>query len=215
MKNVLILAGAGSALLAVTITVRGDDELPKRPGLARYEPMMNRSPFAVATAVAAPAATSSFAKDLYVANAAHSPNGDLVTVASSTDKNLKLYLTTEQPVDGYSISSIQWSEQVGETKVTIMKNGEFATIGFNEALLRAGIAANAAASGMQQPMVPTPQNAQNFQGGQAFTGQTAGGIKPAPIPTLPSPPPRMRPVIPRVPQRQTPVPEPDEDSLEE
>jgi len=214
MKNMLIIAGAGSVLLALTITLRGNDELPKRPEVARYEPMMNRSPFAVATAVAAPAPTASFAKDLYVANAAHSPNGDLVTVASSTDKNLKLYLTTEQPVDGYSISNIQWSEQVGETKVTIMKNGEFATIGFNEALLRAGIAANATAAGMQQPMVPTPPNTQNFQGGQAFNGQT-GAIKPAPIPTLPSPPPRMRQVIPRVPQRQTPAPEPDEDSIDE
>ncbi len=202
MKKSLIFLVVASVLLAATNTLRGDDDIPKRPDLARYEPMMTRSPFAVATAAAAPPAVSNFAKDLYVANAAHSPNGDLVTVASSTDKNLKLYLTTAEPVDGYSISSIAWSERVGETKVTIAKEGQFATIGFNQALLSAGLAANAAATAVM------PQQMQPGMAAQNFGGQN-GGIKPAPIPMLPSPPPRMRPVIPRVPQ-QTPAPVPDD-----
>lgn len=219
MKNALISIGAGGALLVAASTLRADNELPKRPEFARYEPMMTRSPFAVATVGPARPAESNFGKDLYVANAAHSPTGDLVTVASSTDKNLKLYLTTAEPVDGYSISNIEWSEQVGQTKVTIMKDGEFATIGFNEALLSAGLAANAAAAGalpQPQPVIPTPQAGQQFQGGQAFGGQVPrpGMIKPAPIPTLPSPPARMRPIIPRVPQRETPAPVED-DSVDE
>ena len=46
------------------------DALPKPFTFARYQPMMDRSPFAVATAVAAPVAAPNFAKDLYVANAA-------------------------------------------------------------------------------------------------------------------------------------------------
>ena len=75
---------------------------------------MNKSPFAVATAAAPlPAATPNFAKDLYIANAARTADGDLVTVASTTDKNFKKYLSTKTTVDGYSVPSIEWSDKVG------------------------------------------------------------------------------------------------------
>ena len=82
-----------------------------------------------------PAATPDFAKDLYVANAARSPEGDMVTIASTSDQNFKKYLNTKEPVDGYSIASIEWSDRVGATKVTINKHGKFATLTFNQALL--------------------------------------------------------------------------------
>src|SRR6266404_1091974 len=117
------------------ITGRGDNVLPPRFNFDRYSAMVDHSPFAIATAVALPAATPDFAKDLYVANAARSPEGDMVTVASSSDQNFKKYLTTREPVDGYSIASIEWSDRVGATKVTISKDGKFASITFNEALL--------------------------------------------------------------------------------
>ncbi len=213
MKKTLVIAAVGGALLSQVASIAAaDDPVPKRPEFERYSAMAKKSPFAVATAVAKPTPPlSDFGKDLYVANAAHSPDGDIVTVASSSDRNLKLYLTTAEPVDGYSISNIEWSEKVGETKVTITKDGEFATIGFNQALLSAGVAANANAAVMAQPqqLFPTPQ------GGQPLNAQdgNSGVIKPAPIPMLPSPAARMRPVIPRVPVREaTPVPDPDEDA---
>ena len=117
------------------ITGRADDVLPPRFNFNRYSAMVDHSPFAIATAVALPSATADFAKDLYVANAARSPEGDMVTIASSSDQNFKKYLSTKQPVDGYSIASIEWSERVGATKVTISKDGKFASITFNEALL--------------------------------------------------------------------------------
>src|SRR5437762_2012643 len=117
------------------ITGRADDVLPPRFNFNRYSAMVDHSPFAIATAVALPSATADFAKDLYVANAARSPDGDLVTIASSSDQNFKKYLSTRQPVDGYSIASIEWSDRVGATKVTISKDGKFAGITFNEALL--------------------------------------------------------------------------------
>src|SRR5580765_4388522 len=97
--------------------------------------MMDQSPFAIASAVAAPAATPDFAQDLYIANAAKSQDGDLVTLASTTDHAFKKYLTTKESVDGYSIASIEWSDKVGQTKVTISKDGNFATLTFNQALL--------------------------------------------------------------------------------
>src|SRR5213596_3334547 len=128
------------------ITGQADDVLPPRFNFDRYSAMVDHSPFAIATAVALPAATPDFAKDLYVANAARSPEGDMVTVASSSDQNFKKYLTTREPVDGYSIASIEWSDKVGETKVTISKDGKLATLAFNQALLSQQAPPNALAA---------------------------------------------------------------------
>jgi hypothetical protein len=159
----------------------------------------------VATAVAAPVAAPNFAKDLYVANAAHAQDGDMVTIASNADKNFKKYPTTTHPDDGYAITNIEWSDRVGATKVTITKDGQTATLTFNEALLKAPMASgpanfNPAKGELPQPVVPQPivpgvtgviqppaqAPANNFQ-------------KPAPVPMLPTPPPRVRGVIPRNP----------------
>jgi hypothetical protein len=193
-------------VVAVPFSLLFADDVPKQFTFARYQAMLDRSPFAVATAVAAPAATPNFAKDLYIANAAHSKDGDFVTVASSADKNFKKYLTTNAPEDGYSISNIEWSEKVGATKVTIAKDGQSATLTFNEALLKQSVATNQPPQvPMQQPnvqaqpIVPPPVNVQpNFQ-----------QQRPAPIPQLPTPPPRVRGVIPKNPNAAvTPVPAP-------
>ena len=64
-----ILAMAGA-------TYSHAEEFFRRIHLDRYSKMVDQSPFAVATAVAAPAATPDFAKDLYIANAAKSQDGD-------------------------------------------------------------------------------------------------------------------------------------------
>src|SRR5262245_55145272 len=114
---------------------QAEEVLPPQYNFDRYAKMVDQSPFAVATAVAAPAATPDFAKDLYIANAAKSQDSELVTIASTSDHNFKKYLTTKEPVDGYSISNIEWSDKVGGTKVTISKDGNFATLTFNQALL--------------------------------------------------------------------------------
>ncbi|MFZ0918323.1 MAG: hypothetical protein WAN04_15630 [Candidatus Udaeobacter sp.] len=127
--------------LTLILTVLGviesqaEEVLPPQFNFDRYSKMVDKSPFAIATAVAAPAATPDFAKDLYIANAARSSDGDMVTLASTSDHNFKKYLTTKEPMDGYSIANIEWSDKVGETKVTIGKDGNFATITFNQALL--------------------------------------------------------------------------------
>lgn len=204
------------------------EDLPKPFAFARYQTMMDRSPFAVATAVV-PAGTPSFAKDLYVANAAREEGVGLVTIASSTDKNFKRYLTTAAAVDGYTITSIEWSEKVGATKVTISKDGQSATLGFNEALLRqpAGPGQNPVqqAAGRQdqvppppaaiQPAAPVVTGAQPVVPGAqpVAPGAQPNAIKPMPVPTLPTPPVRVRGVIPRNPAQsnavQTPPPQPE------
>ena len=198
------------ALLAI-IPVRWliADDVPKPFTFARYQAMMDRSPFAVATAVAAPAATPNFAKDLYVANAAHSKDGDFVTVASSADKNFKKYLSTNAPEDGYSITNIEWSDKLGATKVTIAKDGQTATLAFNEALLKqpAGTAPQMQQQTVPQPIVPPPTAVVPQQ--PNVQQPNLQQQRPAPIPQLPTPPPRVRGVIPKNPAANiTPYPAP-------
>ncbi|HEX8898811.1 MAG TPA: hypothetical protein VF751_08955 [Chthoniobacterales bacterium] len=181
------------------------DDVPKQFTFARYQAMMDRSPFAVATAVAAPAATPNFAKDLYVANAAHSKEGDYVTIASSADKNFKKYLSTNAAEDGYTITNIEWSDKVGATKVTISKDGQSATLTFNEALLKQSVASGQPPMQMPQvqpqPIVPPPT--------AVLPQTTIQQQKPAPIPQLPTPPPHVRGVIPKNPvPNTTPYPPP-------
>jgi hypothetical protein len=150
--------------------------------------MVKRSPFAVASAGAAIGTKPDFAKDLYVANAAHSTDGDFVTVASTTDKNLKEYLNTKETIDGYSISNIQWSDRVGETKVTITKDGQFATLTFNEALLSQAI---------QNPIPPQVQQPGQIPGNHPNprNGLQQQIPRPMPVPQVPTPPPHVRPTI--------------------
>jgi len=155
-----------SLTLATIIAIAGAtysqaaDVLPPQYNFDRYSKMMDQSPFAIASAVAAPAATPDFAKDLYIANAAKSQDGDLVTLASTADHNFKKYLTTKEPVDGYSIASIEWSDKVGQTKVTISKDANFATLTFNQALLsQASPGGGVAARALPAPAMPVPNPA--------------------------------------------------------
>jgi hypothetical protein len=157
-----------SLTLATVIAIAGatysqaEDVLPPQYNFDRYSKMMDQSPFAIATAVAAPAATPDFAKDLYIANAARSQDGDLVTLASTTDHNFKKYLSTKEPMDGYSIASIEWSDKVGQTKVTISKDGNFATLTFNQALLSQASPGGAVAGrALPAPAMPNPAGVPN------------------------------------------------------
>jgi len=192
-----------SAVISIGVGVtQAADLVPKRPDFSRYQAMMERSPFAVATAAALPASTPNFAKDLYIANAARSPDGDMVTVANANDKNFKEYLTTKQPNDhGYAIANIEWSERVGQTKVTISKDGQFATVAFNQALLAVTPGMPGGAPGYQQPPQPLPQPQVNPPNSFYPPGATAPPVgigKPA-VPGVATPPPRTRGVIPRNP----------------
>lgn len=181
------------------VSARAADDLPQRLNFDRYKGMLDHSPFAVASAVVAPAATPNFAKDLYVANAAKSPDGDMVTIASSGDKEFKKYLTTKNPVDGYAIANIEWSDKVGETKVTISKDGQFATLTFNQAVITQPLP-NRPAPGVVPP-APPPQ---------------PGFQKPGLNPGVVAPTPHVRGTIQRNPQPQTqPPPQPPPPTAEE
>ena len=96
---------------------------------------------------------------------------------------------------------------MGETKVTITKDGQTATLTFNQALisqsaptprrLRRRRLQPQQAAGVGVPPVPQYNNNANV-------------IKPAPIPTLPTPPPRVRGVIQRNPNGARPATQPEQ-----
>ena len=180
-------ASAYMSILALTgtVSVSAADDLPQRLNFDRYKGMLDHSPFAVASAVIAPASTPNFAKDLYVANAAKSPDGDMVTIASSSDREFKKYLTTKNPVDGYAIANIEWSDKIGETKVTISKDGQFATLTFNQAVLTQPLP--------NKPGQPAPGVIQPPQ-------QQSGFQKPGQNPGVAAPTPHVRGTIQRNPQ---------------
>lgn len=187
-------------LLWITPCILAND-LPKRQNFERYAGMLNKSPFAVATAVAPPAPTPNFAKDLYVANAGRMGREDVVTIQSSGDKGVKEYLSTKGPNEhGYSIANIEWSDKPGATKVTISKDGQFATLTFNQALM---------------VQIPTP--GQMPQPPQPVAGVPPAVPTPVPnyvppkpgnVPGYPMPSPHVRGVIQRNPQAAPPRPRP-------
>ena len=176
------------AVVAV-VSVRAADDLPQRLNFDHYKGMLDHSPFAVASAVVAPASTPNFAKDLYVANAAKSPDGDMVTIASSGDKEFKKYLTTKNPVDGYAIANIQWSDKVGETKVTISKDGQFATLTFNQQLITQPLPNRPAPGVVPPPLQPGFQKPGQNPGVVAPTPHVRGTIQRNPQPQPPPQPP--------------------------
>lgn len=179
--------------LALARVAHGGDDIPQRLAFQRYDSMLQKSPFKVATVTAAPVAAPSVFKDLYVANAAHTDQADLVTVLSASDKNFREYLTTEQPNEhGYGIANIEWSDQKGQTKVTISKDGQFGTIGFNEAFIsqsspNTSVPAPGSPNAMPTPF-PTPVVQRNIP-------------RPPQYPVVATPPPpHVRPVIQRNPR---------------
>ncbi|MGZ5552514.1 MAG: hypothetical protein ACXWHF_02630 [Chthoniobacterales bacterium] len=204
------VAVAVSLLPALSaIAAPKEEALPKPLTFARYEAMMNKSPFAVASAVVPPPQAPNFAKDLYISNAARLSDESVVTLSSSTDKNLKEYLSTKNPNEhGYSITNIEWSDRVGATKVSISKDGQFATLTFNQALITQPVA-----NVPPQPVITPPVTSQQPNTNvvppvpQYNAAPTVNTIKPAPIPTLPTPPPRVRGVIQRNPNANVTPPE--------
>lgn len=171
-------------------SARADDDLPKRLNFDRYKGMLDHSPFAVASAVVAPAATPNFAKDLYVTSAAKAPDCDMVTIASTGDKEFKKYLTTcGGPVDGYAIANIEWSDKVGETKVTIGKDGQFATLTFNQQLITQPLPNRPAPGVVPPPLQPGFQKPGQNPGVVAPTPHVRGTIQRNPQPQQPPQPP--------------------------
>jgi hypothetical protein len=105
----------------------------------------------------APPATPSFAASLYVSGIAKIGNCDFVTVASRDASQGKFSLTTgEEGQNGISLVSVQWSDQIGKSKVTIKKGNEFSVLEFDQAALRAPVPVTPSMPQLPMPIPPPP-----------------------------------------------------------
>jgi len=132
-----------------------NNEIPESFPPARYVQMAAKSPFALATPVAASTMqTPSFAANLFVEGIAKIGDADYVSIVSrdkSTTAPFSL-IAGETGENEISLVSIEWSEQIGKSKVTIKKGSEFAVLEFDQAAL---MAQSAPQSPMQPPQPPT------------------------------------------------------------
>jgi hypothetical protein len=150
-----------------TATLEGADRaaIPATMPKDRYQPMIMRSPFSVATPAAEPSAPS-FTEKLFVMGLAKLANEDMVTISSRGNSDRPFTLVgTDDEFEGISLVSVKWSDEVGKSRVTLKKGSEVGVIQFNEAVIKAPIAVTPPAgkhpprprTGPSRPTVP-PSN---------------------------------------------------------
>jgi len=121
---------------SIRAEVQGDIPVGLPP--ARYEQMVLKSPFALATPAAPPvAATPGYAASLYVTGVAKIGEQDFVSIASRDQQQPRFSLLSgEVGKDDISLVSVDWSEQIGKSKVTIKKGTELAVLEFDQAAVQ-------------------------------------------------------------------------------
>ena len=199
MKSTLFLIALTTAA-AQAATV--ESAIPTLFPTERYETMIVKSPFALATPpapVAAPA-EKNFADGWYVTSLAQLEGKDFVTI-KSRDQGVQLSLFGDEPKDGVALQKVEWSPSIGRSTVTIVKDGQSAKLEFNQAELQSAappqptpgrppmpITTNNAAP---RPVIPRPTQPvvqglpnQGFQNaGQGFqnAGRTNPVVQPQPL----------------------------------
>ena len=142
-RKVLFLGTLALAFVVPGSLAAADDAVPSAFDKSRYESLRGKSPFAMATAVAAPTAQASFAVNWFVTGVARIGDMNFVTI-KSRDLTTQFSLYGEESVDGVMLASVNWSDTIGKSTVILRKGTETARLEFNEAQLRA--VATAAAS---------------------------------------------------------------------
>lgn len=165
MKTSWLLAFTG--ILAIPVW-SGDvaDLIPAPLPAERYAAMKERSPFALATAVAPAAPTQgSFAANWFVSGIGRLGDSDFVAI-KSRDLSTQFTLCGREPLNGVSVASVTWSEVIGKSTVILQKGTETAKLEFSESQLRTAV-----------PTVGTVTT----------TSPSASGPNPKPIPMPPLP----------------------------
>jgi hypothetical protein len=179
---VLAIVGAITALAAVP---GPPQPLPTPFPEARYSQMSLRSPFAVATAAAAPAATPGFATQLYIDAVWSVGTSDFVAIKSRDpdQPNVIVLQVGTSTADGLKAERVKWSEEMGKSTVDVSKDGEKATLAFDEANIKSapGPAPFPGGPGPRLPNLPGYSNGRpmNFppQNGPQFNNRF-GGVQP-------------------------------------
>jgi hypothetical protein len=123
------------ALLLAARAWSTENPIPTPLPTDRYDAIGEKSPFALATPVAAPAAPqASFAANWFVSGIARVGETDFVTV-KARDLSTQFSLFGHEPHagNGVSVASVNWSETIGKSTVILQKGSETAKLEFNEA----------------------------------------------------------------------------------
>jgi hypothetical protein len=178
-------------LLVAGMVSLADTPLPAPFPEARYRQMSERSPFAVASA-AAPASgapTPGFAAQLYVDGVARVGQTEFVAIKNRSPEEgkpaVQFLEVGESGTDGLKVEGIKWSNEMGKSTVDVSKDGERATLAFDEDTM-------AKAAGAPQPVVSGPMiqrpvrmpimPGQRYPGNPAFVrpGGQFNGVYPQP-----------------------------------
>jgi hypothetical protein len=151
-------------MLGCALAARAENPLPVPFPEARYTDMSTHSPFAVATAAAAPSAapTPGFAAQLYADGVARIGEIDYVAIKSrDPDQQAPLFLPVGgTSADGLVVERVNWSNEIGKSTVDVSKGGEKATLEFDEQTMKT--VAQAQPGPGQPGMVRLPTLPRNF-----------------------------------------------------
>jgi hypothetical protein len=172
MKSTLLFLAAASAVFPA---IAGESPIPSSFPPERYETMIAKSPFALATppapVVDAPP-EKNFADGWFVSGLAQLDGKDFVTI-KSRDLGVQFSLFGSDPKDGVTLQKVEWSPAIGKSTVTIAKDGQTAKLEFNQAELQSTAAAPAMPAAMPPGAIRPP-------------GVNNGAIRPAiPRPSQP------------------------------
>lgn len=103
---------------------------------ARYRTMIKQSPFAPATPATTPAPVASFATNYYVSGVAKIGSKDFVTVATRDGASRFSLMPGELGPDGVTIEKVEWSDELGKSKVQMKKGAEVGVVEFDQAALQ-------------------------------------------------------------------------------
>lgn len=153
MKSPLILVTAALAARALADSV--EPVIPEAFPAERYEALIARSPFALATPVAPPPVEpdKSFADGWFIGSVARFEGKDFVTV-KARDLSTTFTLFGEEPTNGVVLKKVDWSSAIGRSTATIEKDGQIAKLEFNQAELQSAAAPVPMPGGAPRPGGP-------------------------------------------------------------
>jgi peptidoglycan hydrolase-like protein with peptidoglycan-binding domain len=158
--------------------------LPKAHPVERYREMIERSPFSLATPVAAGAEPEpNFTMNLYVLSVARLryPEGrqsEYVTIKSRADNTTFSLEGNEPNGDGIALVGVEWGEGL-KSKVTLKKGAETGTLEFDQANVRGSATA---AAGVAAASGGAPSNPAAGAAGVGSVPQIPGGSQPRSLP---------------------------------
>ena len=120
-------------LCGATAKAEVKEEIPAAFLPERYTQMTSKSPFALATPVTPTIQSPSFAANLYVSGIAKIGEADYVSIASRDQQAARFSLLIgETGTNDISLVRIEWSDQLGKSKVLLKKGNDVAVLEFDQ-----------------------------------------------------------------------------------